>query len=485
LQNNKNYNVNPIENDKRVKNKAVRNENGDYFALQDGRANWKGRKSYNVNFAKVFHALGAEELKKAENSGTLKVNKLTGEVFDTPEARKYFLKHLRMSECSLRLGYKIKSDNSVKLSNAHFCRDRLCPLCMWRLSRRIAWETHQIIEQYTAENPDMIPIMIGLTVRNPNKGELSKMLDVLCHSDSGAWQLLRKWLGRREMKDFIRTVEVTYNYKTNSWHPHIHALFFVPKEYFSKDNKNYISQEQLAEYWQHACKLDYKPVVDIRRVYDKNKPKERIKLDTDIKAMDLSGAIFETAKYCVKPLNLFSNTLDNYDDNMDAIDELKVTINIKEIVRELSNALHGRRLRALGGKLKIIANQLKFVDDDNKKDLIHNDENATTEAIWEEIYEYVFEDKEYYLTERQEVEQPERAESSPDVSNFPTVGSLKNFGTAMCRSCTAENQLVLTDENKLKNACVYSEHLRHEIFADSENLQGVGSRGNALASSIF
>jgi plasmid rolling circle replication initiator protein Rep len=231
------------------------------------------------------------------------------------------------------------------------------------------------------------------------------MLDVLCHRKSGAWQLLQKWLARREIKDYIRTVEVTFNNKAQTWHPHIHVLAFVPKEYFSKDNKNYISQAQLAEYWQHACKLDYKPVVDIRRCYDKNGTKERIKFDSDIKEMSLAGAIFETAKYCVKPLQIFSNSFDDYADE-NALEEKKqkINTNIKEVVRELDEALSGRRLRALGGKLKEIAKKLKFDNDENKKDLIHNDDDVSIDkVIYEEVYEYVFEDRNYYLTARDEV----------------------------------------------------------------------------------
>ena len=453
MQNNKNYNtIIPAVNDKRIKNKAIQDDDGNYFALRDGRANWGKRKNYTVDFAKVFYSLGAEELKKAENSGTLKYNKKTGEVYDTPEARKYFLKHLRMSECSLRLGYKISADNAVTLFNAHFCRDRLCPICMWRLSRRVAWETYKIIEHYTAENPNMIPIMLGLTVRNPKKGDLNKMLDVLCHRKSGAWQLLSKYLGRRGLKDYIRTVEITYNHKENSWHPHIHGLFFVPKEYFSRDNKNYISQKQLAEYWQRVCKLDYKPIVDIRRVYDKNKPKERIKLDTDIKAMDLTGAIFETAKYCVKPLKLFSETLNDYDDYDGNIGGITNKIIIKEVVRELSEALAGRRLRALGGELKKIAKRLKFDDDENKKDLLHKDENGTAEAIWEEIYEYVFEDKEYYLTAREAVE-PER----PAQADFSDNDKISEAASEIA-VCDGHGEPADTAVGRLKSLSVYSEN---------------------------
>lgn len=484
-------NINKIDiakNDERVKNKAIYNEDGKYIPLEDGNANWQGRKSYTIDFAKIFYALGAEELKKAETDGTLKINKITGEVFDTPEARKYFLKHLRMSECSLRLGYKVSVDNAIKLFNAHFCRDRLCPICMWRLSRRVAWETHQIVEQYTNENPNMVPIMIGLTVRNPKMGELSNMLDVMCHGKSGAWQLLQKWFGRRGLTDYIRTLEVTYNYKEQTWHPHLHALFFVPKEYFFKENKNYISQVALAEYWQRVCNLDYKPIVDIRRVYDKNKPKERINLDSDIKAMDLSGAIFETAKYCVKPLQLFSNTKNAYEDVETEESSVKISISkLKEIVRELSEALHGRRLRALGGELKKIAKRLKLDDDENKKDFIHTDEVSTEEAVWEEIYEYVFEDENYYLTKREAVE----LEPTPERNSVPDPDPEFSEDDKIILSASENEQAADAAEpadatvGRLKDFCGYSKNRHPEILALGENFQDEGSRGNAPASSIF
>lgn len=393
----------PADNDKRVKSKAIYDENGNYIPLQDGKARWNKRKAYGVDFAKIFYEIGVDEVKKAEKEENAKFIKKNGKNFvDSPVAKKYFSKSNRMVECSCRLNYWISAEGKGKLNNASFCRDRLCPICMWRLSRRLAWETNQIVDRYMKKNPNMVPIMLGLTVLNPKMGELSKMLDVLCHGKSGAWQLLLKWLGRRGIKDYIRTIEVTFNCKELSWHPHIHALCFVPKEYFLKSNKDYISQVKLAEYWQRACNLDYKPIVDIRRVYDKNLPKERIKVDSDIKAIDLTGAIFETAKYCVKPLNLFSNYSD---DGSEKFENNISMVKIKDVVRELSEALAGRRLRAFGGELKTTAKELKFDDDESKKDLIHNDENSITEAVWEAIYEYVFEDRDYYLTAYDEMNQ--------------------------------------------------------------------------------
>ena len=391
----------PIGNDERVKDKAI-NENGDYILLDDGKKNWQGRKSYGVNFAKIFYEIGVDEVKEAEKAVDAEFINKDGKVYvDSPVAKKYFSKSGRMVDCSCSLDYKIDIEGKNNLSNVYLCRDRLCPICMWRLSRRLSWETHQIVDQYTADNPNMVPIMIGLTVQNPKMGELSQMLDVLCHGKSAAWQLLQKWLSRRGIKDYIRTLEITFNCKSFTWHPHLHVLAFVPKEYFSKENKNYISHALLCEEWKRVCKLDYTPIVDIRRVYDKNSPKERIDINSDSKAvdLDLAGAIMETAKYCVKPLNLFSNYSDDGTEKNN-IGEM----DLKKIIRELAESLAGRRLRALGGQLKVIAKKLKLNDDEDKKDLLHNDESSTTEAVYKEIYEYVFSDKEYYLTSREIVE---------------------------------------------------------------------------------
>jgi hypothetical protein len=254
-------------------------------------------------------------------------------------------------------------------------------------------------------------------------GELSQMLDVICHGKSGAWQLLSKWLGRRGIKDYVRTLEVTLNAKAQTWHPHLHILAFVPKDYFKKGNKNYISHSLLREEWQHVCKLDYTPVVDIRRCYNKNSENERIDFDSDFKAVDFTAAVKETSKYCVKPLNLFSDEFDDYNNNEENTEKLDV----KAVVRELAEALAGRRLRSLGGEIKKIARELKLDDDESKKDLIHKDENVTAEAIWEEIYEYVFSDKDYYLTAREEIAQMESNTADTHQSQNRTADESK-FG---------------------------------------------------------
>ena len=83
----------PAGNDKRVKNKAIYDENGDYIPLQDGKARWNKRKSYGVDFAKIFYEIGVDEVKKAEKEENAKFIKKNGKNFvDSPVAKKYFSK---------------------------------------------------------------------------------------------------------------------------------------------------------------------------------------------------------------------------------------------------------------------------------------------------------------------------------------------------------------------------------------------------------
>ena len=468
---------NKIKSDKQIKSNAMRDNNGDLLVLQDGRARWNERKSYSVNFANIFYMLGSEELKKAQENDSLRIDKKTGEIFvDSEVAKKYFLKSDRMSDCSSRLAYKIDVEGLKKLHNAYFCRDRLCPICMWRLSRRLAWETNLIMAKYTADNPDMIPILISLTVKNPQMGELSQMLDVLCNGDSGAWALFRKWLARRGIKDYVRTIEITLNDKAQSWHPHLHVLAFAPKDYFKKGNKNYISHEILKKEWQHVCKLDYEPYVDIRRCYDKSAgANERIKFDGDMRMVSFAGAVKETAKYCVKPLKLFNNF-----DCDGAEIETKEKLNIKDVVRELAESLSGRRLRALGGKLKQIAKELKFDDDESKKDLLHKDETGTAESVWQEIYEYVFGDKQYYLTGREAVEQ------SPERDTVPQFREVAETANDTAVAAVGSGQLIRTATDKLEKIFADGANIYSMKFEQAgENIQAVGVEGLALARAIF
>ncbi|MTE28523.1 replication protein, partial [Winogradskyella sp. ZXX205] len=76
-----------------------------------------------------------------------------------------------------------------------------------------------------------------------------------------------------------------------------HVLLPVKKSYFGK---NYIKQTEWTSLWKKAMKLDYTPIVDIRRVKGKAKI-DAEQIENDVReAMMEQKAVLEIYKYPVK-----------------------------------------------------------------------------------------------------------------------------------------------------------------------------------------
>lgn len=93
-------------------------------------------------------------------------------------------------------------------------------------------------------------IFITLTVPNVPGEQLKDELKKINQAIDKLMQ--RKRYRKEVIKAFITKVEVTYNRKRNDYHPHIHILGAVEKDYFRKSNENYINQEQLLKDWQEC-----------------------------------------------------------------------------------------------------------------------------------------------------------------------------------------------------------------------------------------
>jgi hypothetical protein len=94
------------------------------------------------------------------------------------------------------------------------CRDRLCPMCTWHQGRRTEARVKAIISEWDQCRH------LTLTLRSTNE-PLGQQIDLLL----GAFRRLRQrdfW--RHKVHGGIGTVEITYNPKTDRWHPHLHLL---------------------------------------------------------------------------------------------------------------------------------------------------------------------------------------------------------------------------------------------------------------------
>ena len=245
-------------------------------------------------------------------------------------------KAYRIMDCGSFLEFKRFDTGEMKLHQANFCKVRLCPMCAWRRSLKIFAQVSKVMDKCNSDY-DFRFIFLTLTCRNCSPDELNNQIDIL-------FSAFRKMTGRKvfksAIKGFFRCLEITHNWDSNTFHPHLHVILAVNKSYFD-DSKIYISQKKWADLWQDCLNVDYTPIVDVRS-FTRSTGKE----------------VAEVAKYAVKP----SDVISPYSDD-------KMT---DFVVSVLDTALNGRRLVAFGGILKVI-HKLLNLDDDLDNDLVNVD----------------------------------------------------------------------------------------------------------------
>ena len=240
------------------------------------------------------------------------------------------------------LGTPEADKTSFKLHKANFCRDRLCPMCSWRRSYKIFGQISQIMNLICN---DYEFLFLTLTIPNCEAEELDSTLSEL---NQGWTRLIHRQAVKRILKGYFKALEITYNKKADTYHPHFHVVLAVPKHYFK--DVDYIKRDEWLQLWQKSMKNPNITQVDIRRA----RPKDCAEYQD--KAVSLRSAIAEVAKYTVKTNDyLFPEDL--------------IT---DRVVCTLANALQDRRLTALGGCFAE-AHQKLQLDDCEEGDLIHID----------------------------------------------------------------------------------------------------------------
>lgn len=282
--------------------------------------NWRGRKLLSLKLADVFNVLGYRD-------SLVQNVKTCGEYL-------HFIKN---------------TDGSLKLYQAYFCKNKLCPMCNWRRSMEYSYQTSKIVNEAIKQVPKGRFLFLTLTIKNVLGSDLNGALTQLTKSFD---RLFKRKKVQKNLLGYLRSIEVTYNEEKKDYHPHIHVLLFVKSSYF-KNSDNYLSQEEWSVLWKQSLKVDYTPMVDIRLVKNRGK--------------GLHGVILETAKYPTKPFKL---SLEN-----------------AQVVDDLYNGLYRKRQLGYGGLFKEIKKKL-VLDDAENGDLVHTtDDTEVSEgtkivAIW-------------------------------------------------------------------------------------------------------
>ncbi len=280
-------------------------------------------------------------------------------------------KAARLRDCSKTLTFRVYADGSKKLESMNSCRVRLCPICTWRRSLKIFYNTKKIID-YMLHEGDYAFIFMTLTLKNCKPSDLAASLDEILSGYNRFMQLKEL---KAISKGWYRGLEITHdtdeyitveryqkakkyynrlglkpldpNPNFNTYHPHLHIIIAVNKSYFS-DSRIYLKQSRLVELWQQCCRLDYSPTCDLRKV----------------KGDNYSKAVCEISKYAAKSKDYIIP------------DDWDLTV---ETVALLDRALAGRRLIAYGGKMRDI-NKLLKLDDIEDGSLVDVGENQQPEG---------------------------------------------------------------------------------------------------------
>lgn len=255
------------------------------------------------------------------------------DIFKELQYKKTFVE--RVISCGDTLRFIKKQDGSLKLYQAYFCKNKLCPICNWRRSMKYSYQTSKIVDEAIKQEPKGHFLFLTLTVKNVEAKALNSTISQLTKSFD---RLFKRAKVQRNLLGYLRSVEVTHNENDNSYHPHIHVLMMMRPSYFK--GGNYISQKEWGNLWSQSLKVDYTPMIDIRTVKETGK--------------GLRGAVLETAKYPTKPI--------------------KLDIENKQVVDDLYNGLYRKRQLGYGGLFKAIKKQLAL-DDAENGDLVHTSDD--------------------------------------------------------------------------------------------------------------
>lgn len=270
--------------------------------------NWRGRKVLSLRLADIFKEL---------------------------QYKKTFVE--RVTSCGETLRFVQNQDGSLKLYQAYFCKNKLCPMCNWRRSMKYAYQTSRIVDEAIKQSPKGRFLFLTLTVKNVEGENLNSTISQLTKSFD---RLFKRAKVQRNLLGYLRSVEVTHNENDNNYHPHIHVLMMVKPNYFSGRGNNYITQKEWGDMWSQSLKVSYTPMVDIRTVKETGK--------------GLRGAVLETAKYPTKPI--------------------KLDVENKQVVDDLYNGLYRKRQLGYGGIFKEIKKRLAL-DDAENGDLVHTSDD--------------------------------------------------------------------------------------------------------------
>jgi hypothetical protein len=149
---------------------------------------------------------------------------------------------------------------SRKIHTANYCGNRFCPVCSWRAARKDALKL-DVLMRHIEQTQGKAYIMLTLTAPNVPGDMLSEALDAY---NAAYKRLCLLSQVKAVNRGYVRKLEVTYNAKTNTYHPHMHVIMAVDKQYFA--GRTYLRRDKWLAMWRQAMRDDSITQVHVTRV---------------------------------------------------------------------------------------------------------------------------------------------------------------------------------------------------------------------------
>lgn len=234
------------------------------------------------------------------------------------------LEHIK--ECNTFM--MMVADETLEKKKQHkgnTCKNRFCPICAWKKSRKDALAL-SVMMAYLKQEEKKEFIFLTLTSPNVKADELN---DEIKHYNHSFQRLMQRKEVKQVVKGYARKLEITYNEERDDYHPHFHVLIAVNKSYFTQTTK-YINRDRWLELWQQVTKNPLITQVDVRKVRSLKE-----------------NRIFEIAKYSAKDSDYLIN---------------------QEVFEVFYKALKGKRLIVFSGLFKEAMTKFKNGELDDYKD---------------------------------------------------------------------------------------------------------------------
>ena len=264
-----------------------------------------------------------------------------------------------LEQCGDNLIFSVNDKNKKRLKIANFCRIRTCPMCNWRKSLKMFGQTNKIANIILEQLPTTRFIFVTFTVENCSAEKLEETINLMNKGFKSLTDKSKKLAITNKFKNnllgYIRAMEVTYKQEEDTYHPHIHCIFALKAQYFTK---GYIKKSDWQYIWGECCNTEYEPIVKVQTIKNST-----------------SKAVAEVAKYPVK-----MDEIANYQD------EKKKAIKALIVFTKI---LKGRRLITFGGVFADIKKKLKLEDIDTG-DLINleDEPNENFQEVKTVLYKF-------------------------------------------------------------------------------------------------